>query len=59
MVSPDDRLPDLVIRAGDYLIMSVPSYQGTGSRKKAGFYLFGPRRHEQMELAIGELFTEL
>ena len=68
MVSPDDRLPDLVIRAGDYLTLGVPvtwmldpetkqsfvySDQGTAESFDAVL------RHGQIELPIAELLAQL
>jgi len=68
VVSPDDRLPDLVIRASDYLTLGVPvtwiidpgtrqrfiySEQGTVESPDAIL------RHGQIELPIAELLAEL
>ena len=68
VVSPDDRLPDLVIRAGDYLSLGVPvtwildpgskqtyiySQQGTAES------LDPVLRQGSIELPISELFTQL
>ena len=66
MVSPDDRLPALVIRAGDYLTLGVRvtwiigtrqrliySEQGTGESPDAIL------RHGQIELPIAELLAQL
>ena len=68
VVSPDDRLPDLIIRAGDYLTLGVPvtwifdpetrqtfiySEQGTVESFDAVL------RHGHIELPIAELFAQL
>jgi Uma2 family endonuclease len=68
IVSPDDKLADLLIRAGDYLALSVPvswildpgkkqafvySEQGTVQSPEAGL------RHGQIELPVAELFEQL
>ena len=68
IVSPDDKLPDLVIRAGDYLALGVPvtwildpekqqafvySDQGTVQSSEAVL------RHGQIDLPVAELFEQL
>ena len=67
VVPPDDKLADLVIRAGDYLTMGVPiswildpetkraflySNQGTIESSEPAL------SHGQIELPIAELFSE-
>lgn len=68
VVSPDDRLPDLVIRAGDYFTMGVPLtwifdplgkrcfiYDSEGLRESSEPVL----RHGQIELPITDLFANI
>jgi Uma2 family endonuclease len=68
IVSPDDRLPDLVIRAGEYLSMGVPItwifnpetkqvfiYSDQGTVESSEPVL----RHGQIELPIAELLGQL
>jgi Uma2 family endonuclease len=68
IVSPDDKLPDLVIRAGDYLSMGVPItwifdpetkqaflYSDQGTVESAEPVL----RHGQIELPMAELYGQL
>jgi Uma2 family endonuclease len=68
IVSPDDKLPDLVIRAGDYLSMGVPVtwifhpqtkhvfiYSDQGTVESSEPVL----RHGQIELPIAELLGQL
>jgi Uma2 family endonuclease len=68
IVSPDDKLPDLVIRAGDYLSMGVPItwifhpetkqaflYSDQGTVESSDPVL----RHGQIELPIAELLEQL
>jgi Uma2 family endonuclease len=68
IVSPDDKLPDLVIRAGDYLILGVPvSWILDPEEKQAFVYsdrgtvqsLEAVLRHGQIELPVVELFEQL
>ena len=68
VVSPDDRLPDLVIRAGDYLSLGVPVtwILAPGSKQK---YIYSQQgtvesfdpvlRQGAIELPIAELFAQL
>jgi Uma2 family endonuclease len=68
IVSPDDKLPDLVIRAGDYLTMGVPTTWIFDPETKQAF-IYSDRgtiqssepvlRHGQIELPIAELFGHL
>jgi Uma2 family endonuclease len=68
IVSPNDKLPDLVIRAGDYVSLGVPmtwifdpltkqaflySDQGTAESFKSVL------RHGQIELPIAKLFAQM
>lgn len=68
VVSPDDRLPDLITRAGDYLMLGVPttwifdpgtkqtfiySEQGTVESLEPVLH------HGHIELPIAELFAQL
>lgn len=68
VVSPDDRLPDLVIRAGDYWTRGVPVtwildpetkqsfiYSDQGTVETSGPVL----RHGQIELPVAELLAQL
>jgi len=68
IVSPDDKLPDLVIRAGDYLSMGVPAtwildpetkrafiYSEQGTAESSDRVL----RHDRIELPIAEFFEQL
>jgi Uma2 family endonuclease len=68
IVSPDDKLPDLVIRAGDYLSMGVPvTWIFDPDNKQAFIYSdqgtvqsFDPvLRHGQIVLPIADLFAQL
>jgi Uma2 family endonuclease len=68
IVSPDDRLPDLVIRAGDYLSLGVPVTWIFDPETKQSFIYsdqgtaesFEPvLSHGQIELPIMALFTQL
>jgi Uma2 family endonuclease len=68
VVSPDDRLSDLVIRAGDYLTLGVPVTWIFDPETKRSFIYsdqgtvesFDPvLRHGQIELPIAELFKQL
>jgi Uma2 family endonuclease len=68
IVSPDDKLPDLVVRAGDYLSMGVPTtwildpetkrafiYSDQGTAESSEPVL----RHGRIDLPIAELFEQL
>jgi Uma2 family endonuclease len=68
IVSPDDKLPDLIIRAGDYLTMGVPItwifdpetkqaliYSEQGTVESSAPVL----QHGEIELPIAELFAQL
>ena len=68
VVSPDDNLPDLVIRAGDYLLLGVPVtwifdpetkqtfvYTEQGTVESFETVL----RHGQIELPIADIFAQL
>ena len=68
IVSPDDKLPDLVIRAGDYLTMGVPLtwifdpetkqafiYSDQGTVESADPVL----RYGPIDLPIADLFGQL
>lgn len=68
IVSPDDKLAELVIRAGDYLAMGVPVtwildpetkrafiYSDQGAVESSEIML----RHGQIELPIAELFGQV
>ncbi len=68
VVSPDDRLPDLVVRAGDYLTLGVPVTWIFNPETKQSFIysdqgtvesLDPVLRHGPIELPIAELFTQL
>ena len=68
IVSPDDRMSDLVVRAGDYLQLGVPEtwildpaskrsyiYDQDGLRESHNAVL----RHERIELRVAHLFKQL
>lgn len=68
VVSPDDGLPDLVVRAGDYLTLGVPVTWIFNPETKQSFIYsdhgtvesFDPvLRHGQINLPIAELFSQL
>lgn len=68
IVSPDDKLPDLVIRAGDYLSMGVPITWIFNPETKQAFIYSDQGtvessepvlRHGQIELPIAELLGQL
>jgi Uma2 family endonuclease len=68
IVSPDDRLPDLVIRAGDYLTLGVPVTWMFDPEGKRSFIYDEEGLREtsdavlhcgQIELPIAELFAQL
>ena len=68
IVSPDDKLADLVIRAGDYLAMGVQTTWILDPETKQAFIYSGEGTVEssepvlccgQIELPIAELFSEL
>jgi Uma2 family endonuclease len=68
VVSPDDRLSDLVIRAGDYLTLRVPVTWILDPETKQSFVYsdqgtvasFDPvLRQGQIELPIAELFAQV
>lgn len=68
IVSPDDKLPDMVIRAGDYLTMGVPTTWILDPQAKQAFIysdqgtvqsLEPVLRHDPIELPITELFEQL
>ena len=68
VVSPDDKLADLVIRGGDYLSMGVPVTWIVDPERKQAF-LYSDQgtvvtsdpvlRHGQIELPVAELFEQL
>lgn len=66
IVSPDDRMPDLVIRTGDYLQLGVPEtwILDPGTKRSYVYDQGGLReshdailRHGRIELPIGEIFA--
>ena len=68
VASPDDRLPDIVIRAGDYLTLGVPVTWIFDPQTRQSFIYsdqgtvesFDPvLRHGHIELPIAELFAQL
>jgi Uma2 family endonuclease len=68
IVSPDDKLPDLIIRAGEYLTLGVPVTWILDPEKKQVF-LYSDQgtvqslepvlHHGQIELPIAEMFEQL
>jgi Uma2 family endonuclease len=68
IVSPKDRLPDLVLRAGEYFDLGVPLTWIFDPRKKKSWVysdqgtiesLDAVLRHGQIELPILNLFAQL